>query len=105
MLCDLGTDCADCGPWKFNVSGDGSSFQADLPIKRLTSQNVSDGWLCHCGAATALVDMLGMPISRAHTSGACTFKGWRLHQAHDSCPTLQPPPSKTRPERSLQGCA
>lgn len=40
VLCDLGTDCADCGPWRFNATGDGSSFQADMPIKRLLSKNV-----------------------------------------------------------------
>lgn len=41
VLCDLGTDCADCGPWRFNATGDGSDFQADMPIKRLLSKNVS----------------------------------------------------------------
>jgi len=40
VLCDLGTDCADCGPYKFNVSGNGSSFKADMPIKRLRTQNI-----------------------------------------------------------------
>lgn len=40
VLCDLGTDCADCGPWRFNATGDASSFQADMPIKRLRSKNV-----------------------------------------------------------------
>jgi hypothetical protein len=40
VLCDLGTDCADCGPWRFNATGDGSDYQADMPIKRLLSKNV-----------------------------------------------------------------
>ena len=40
VQCDLGTDCTDCGPWKFTAAGAASSFQADLPVKRLTSQNV-----------------------------------------------------------------
>ena len=40
VLCDPGTDCADCGPFKFNATGGDASYQADLPIKRLTSSKV-----------------------------------------------------------------
>ena len=40
VLCDLGSDCADCGPYKFNGSGLDSAFVADSPVKRLASQQV-----------------------------------------------------------------
>ena len=41
VLCDPGTDCADCGPFRFNAStANEASFQADLPIRRLRSQQV-----------------------------------------------------------------
>ena len=41
MLCDPGTDCADCGPFRFNASvGNEASYQADLPVRRLRLEQV-----------------------------------------------------------------
>lgn len=78
VLCDLGTDCADCGPWKFNASGDGSSFQADLPIKRLTSQNVRL-WLGK--SVLGPVRCCNIPECAA-VSGHISFETWSLFQHH-----------------------
>ena len=40
VLCDLGSDCADCGPYRLNISGLDTSFVADMPVRRLTNQKV-----------------------------------------------------------------
>lgn len=50
VLCDPGSDCADCGPFKFNATGVDASYEPDTPIKRLTAQKV----LC-CAAPRAEV--------------------------------------------------
>ncbi len=59
VLCDPGTDCADCGPFRFNAStAGGASFQADLPVRRLRSQQVTArrcpcAGPCCCAAITS----------------------------------------------------
>ena len=40
VLCDPGSDCADCGPFKFNVTGVDATYEPDTPIKRLVAQKV-----------------------------------------------------------------
>jgi hypothetical protein len=66
VLCDLGTDCADCGPWRFNATGNGSDYQADMPIKRLLSKNVRTPTYEHTKTAC------GISISSYRTLDATT---------------------------------
>ena len=42
MLCDPGSDCADCGPFKFNATGVDATYEPDTPIKRLVAQKARD---------------------------------------------------------------
>ena len=75
VLCDLGTDCADCGPWRFNATGSGAGYQADMPIKRLLSKNVR-------------APPVNTPGVWLYTQLACS---WHLHQYGHTLGATTPP--------------